>query len=288
MVSVAIAQYPVSHPDNWDMFADNVTSWIKNAGDNHASLVVFPEYAGMDLVGLLPGDIQVKLNKQLPYLQKFYADYLELYRQLAQKYAMYILSGSFPVLVDNKEFRNRAVLFGPSGKIGFQDKLIMTRFERERWQIRPGNQLAVFNTDIGNIGINICYDCEFPMLARRQAEAGADLLLVPSCTDTSAGYHRVKAGARARALENQCFVLQASLVGESPDNPAVFRNTGRSAVYCPPDSQISDTGVWASREDDTPGMLYTDIEPAITQTLRQDGQVTPYADWPKQWTITGP
>ena len=288
MISVALAQYPVSRLDNWDDFADNIRTWVKSASEKNASLLMFPEYASMELVGLLPQDIQVKLNEQLAYLQKFYAGYIALFEQLARQYSLYILAGSYPVLTDEKEYRNRASFFGPSGLIGFQDKLIMTRFERERWRISPGDQLSVFKTDIGNIGINICYDSEFPMLARRQAEAGADVILVPSCTDTQAGYQRVRTGARARALENQCFVLHAALVGDADNNPAVFRNTGKSAVYCPPDSKISDSGIWTQKTDEVAGLLTADIDLAVTQTLREQGQVTTYADWPRQWLVTGP
>ena len=288
MISVALAQYPVSRLNSWSEFADNITSWVKSASDQNASLLMFPEYASMELVGLLPGNIQKKLNKQLSYLQRFYVDYLALFEQLAKKFSMYILAGSFPYFADRKEYRNRALLFGPSGYIGFQDKLIMTRFEREQWRISAGDKLTVFRTEIGDIAVNICYDCEFPLLARRQIEEGADLLLVPSCTDTQAGYQRVKTGARARALENQCFVLHASLVGEAPDNPAVFRNTGKSGIYCPPDSTISDSGIWAQKEDESPGILTAEIDPALTQSLRKQGQVTTYTDWPKQREITGP
>ncbi len=288
MISVALAQYPVSRLDSWDNFADNIGNWVKKARDKNASLLMFPEYASMELVGLLPHDIQVKLNEQLAYLQQFYTGYMALFEQLARQHSIYILAGSYPVLTGDKEYRNRALLFGPSGLTGFQDKLIMTRFEREQWRISPGDQLSVFRTDIGNIGINICYDSEFPMLARRQAEAGADVILVPSCTDTQAGYQRVRTGARARALENQCFVLHAALVGKADKNPAVFRNIGKSAIYCPPDSRISDSGVWAQKTDETPGLLTAGIDLTVTQTLREQGQVTTYADWPRQWLVTGP
>ena len=81
----------------------------------------------------------------------------------------------------------------------------MTRFENEQWLISAGDEIRVFDTDFGKIAINICYDSEFPLIARQQVEAGADLILVPSCTDTQAGFHRVRLGCQARALENQCL-----------------------------------------------------------------------------------
>ena len=91
----------------------------------------------------------------------------------------------------------------------------MTRFENEQWLIKSGKELKCFDTEYGKIAINICYDSEFPMLARKQVEAGCVLILVPSCTDTLAGFHRVKIGCQARALENQCYVVQSLLVGDA-------------------------------------------------------------------------
>jgi predicted amidohydrolase len=90
---------------------------------------------------------------------------------------------------------NRATLYGPGGIVGHQDKQIMTRFEREIWFVEPGAGLPVFDTLLGRIGILICYDSEFPLLARRMVEAGAEVLLVPSCTDSLAGFTRVRVGA---------------------------------------------------------------------------------------------
>lgn len=106
-------------------------------------------------------------------------------------------------------YRNRAFLFRPDGSSDHQDKLQMTRFENERWGIGAGDTIKTFDTAFGRIGIDICYDSEFPLIARRQVEQGADVILVPSCTDTLAGYWRVRIGCQARALENQCYVVQS-------------------------------------------------------------------------------
>ena len=83
------------------------------------------------------------------------------------------------------------------------------------------------------IGMNICYDSEFPLLARAMAEAGAELLLVPSCTERVSGYHRVRTGARARALENQIAAMVSPTVGDALWSPAVDRNTGAAGIYVP-------------------------------------------------------
>lgn len=119
--------------------------------------------------------------------------------------------------------------------------------------IAPGDGLKVFDTQLGRLGILICYDNEFPMLARRLAEGGADLILAPSCTDTEAGYHRVRIGAQARALENQIAVLQSPTVGLAAWSQALDENIGRAGLFVPPDHGMPKDGVVAlSTELDPP------------------------------------
>ena len=70
---------------------------------------------------------------------------------------MHVLGGSGPVFVADRPV-NRATLYSPSGIVGHQDKQIMTRFEREDWDVRPGNPLQLFETPFARIGVVICYD----------------------------------------------------------------------------------------------------------------------------------
>ena len=99
----------------------------------------------------------------------------------------------------------------------------MTRFEKEQWGIAGGETLKIFDIGETKIGIAICYDIEFPLIAHAMAAAGAELILAPSCTDTLAGANRVHVGARARALEKQIYVALSPTVGEAPWSPAVDR-----------------------------------------------------------------
>src|SRR3546814_9627267 len=116
----------------------------------------------------------------------------------------------------------------------------MTRFEREAWIITGGAALKVFDLDLGGpvplrAGITICYDVEFPLIARAMAAAGADLILCPSCTDTLAGANRVQSGARARAPEDQVFVAVSPTVGLAEWSTAVDVSVGWARVLEPPD-----------------------------------------------------
>lgn len=284
-VRIAAAQYPVSEPAHWQAVETQLESWAAEAARAGAQLLVFPEYAAMSLAALFPPAVRGDLQAQLRALQELHADYRSLHRRLAQQYHLYILAGSFPLRV-GEVYRNRAELFAPSGTSGWQDKWTMTRFETEQWGISAGRQLKVFDTALGRIGINICYDVEFPLLARAQVEAGAELILAPSCTDTTAGYWRVRLGAQARALENQCVVVQAPLVGDAPWSPAIDINVGAAGIYAPPDRGLPDDGLIACGEWNRPQWLHAEIDPQRLLAVRENGQVFNHRDWSLQPGLT--
>ena len=193
------------------------------------------------------------------------------------------------MLDDDGRYRNRAWLFGPEGCLGHQDKLMMTRFEREEWNIVGGREgLRVFDTALGRLGILICYDSEFPLLARHLAEAGVELILVPSCTDTVAGFHRVRVGAQARALENQLAGLQAPTVGLAPWSPALDENVGRAGLYVTPDRGMPADGVIAQSDALCPEFsqwLHAKVDLDEVRRVRTHGQVFIRRDWPEQWQV---
>ncbi|MFN3364608.1 MAG: carbon-nitrogen hydrolase family protein, partial [Allorhizobium sp.] len=197
--------------------------------------------------------------------------------------------GSAPVLDPDGQYRNRAYLFGPDGLIGHQDKIIMTRFEREQWGIAAGRDgLTAFDTPLGKLGILICYDNEFPILAHTLAEQGVDLILAPSCTDTLAGAYRVRIGAQARALENQIAVLSSPTAGTAPWSPALDENRGRAALYVPSDYGMPPTGIYAESESDAveeSHWLITEIDLDTVRRLRTEGQVATRRDWPEQFGV---
>jgi predicted amidohydrolase len=114
------------------------------------------------------------------------------------------------------------------------------------------------------------------------AEAGAELLLVPSATDTPRGHARVRIGTRARALENQCVVVRAATIGAADWLSAATRNTGAAAVYGPPDTGFPENGVIAEGKPAAPGWDFADVELDAVRQLRSEGTVTPFADWPEQ------
>lgn len=282
-VRLATAQYDISQLQSWQQYVDKINHWVNDAVNHDSQILLFPEYCSMELVSLFSVDIIQSLDKQLEAIQDLHEDFLNLFKNLALQHNIYLQPGTFPVKLKDSSFRNRAYLLKPDGKIDFQDKLQMTRFENEQWLICSGESIKVFDTRFGVIGINVCYDSEFPMIARKQAEMGANLILVPSCTDTLAGYHRVRIGCQARALENQCYVIQSSTVGNAPWSEAVDINIGCAAVYTPADNGFPDNGILSIGQLNEIQWVYADFDLNNIVKIRKTGQVFNYCDWPGQF-----
>ena len=287
-IKAAVAQYDVGFINQWSEFEDKLTQWFAQAAQQGAKLLVFPEYGSMELTSLFGEAVYRDLNQQLHAMQTIYPDYQDLYQQLARQFDVMVLASSFPVLQADGNFRNRANLYGVDGLIDYQDKLIMTRFENEQWLVTAGQQIKVIETDIGRLGINICYDTEFPLIAARQVAAGANMILAPSCTDTEAGFHRVRIGCQARALENQCYVLHSPTFGKAEWSEAVDVNTGRASIYTPVDYGFPDNGILVESQQDCAEWVYAELELERIAAVRQQGQVFNYRDWPKQYALAGP
>lgn len=285
---IALAQYPIGQFATLSDWQAHLDAWVQQAAVAGARLLLFPEYGSMELASLLAPAVQSDLLGSIAAMQDLLPAYRTAHADAAKRHGVTIIAGSFPVRLNDGRFINRAFVYAPDGREAFQDKRQMTRFEREEWIIQGGAALHVFDlpsvdgADGARFGIAICYDIEFPLIARALAEAGADLVLAPSCTDTLAGLHRVHVGARARALESQIYVAVAQTVGEAPWSPAVDVNRGLAAAYATPDRGFPDDGVLAQGEVDKPGWVYADLDFAALKAARASAQVFTRADWASQ------
>jgi predicted amidohydrolase len=276
---LAACQYPVMFLADLPSYRRKIESLVSEAATAGARLLLFPEYGAMELASLLASRERQDPRRQLDALQDILPDFLNVFSTMARDHRVHILAPSFPARVAGGALRNRAYLVTPSGQIAFQDKLMMTRFEAEQLGISAGHELKVFATALGRIGVNICYDVEFPPLARAQSKAGADLILVPSCTDQLSGHSRVWIGARARALENQCIVAVSPTVGKAPWSPVIDRNVGAAGIFVPPDHGFSEDGMLARGHLNAPGWIYAAIDRQALARLRQDPEVFIRRDW---------
>lgn len=281
-MKLATAAYPLDPLTSWADYAEKIGEWVAKAAGEGAELLLFPEYGAMELAMLDGPEVAADLERSLRAVSARVPDADDLHAELAAKHKVHICAASAPVYDDALGDRpvNRARLFSPTGGRGFQDKQIMTRYERAPMEMLPCQPLKLFDTALGKLGILICYDSEFPLLGRGLAEA--DLLLVPSCTEALSGYWRVRIGAMARALENQCVSLMSSLVGKAEWTDVADATTGAGGVFGPPDVGFPETGVLAEGRLNHPGWTYAEIDLAAIAHVRADGRVLNRTHWAEQ------
>ncbi|MFI5014795.1 MAG: carbon-nitrogen hydrolase family protein [Hyphomicrobiales bacterium] len=284
-LSIALAQYPLDWFDGFAAYEAKLERWVEEAVRQGAELLVFPEYAGLELASLAGHAAAGDLRRSIDAVSGMLPEADALHARLARRHGVFILAGSAPERQDDDAVRNVARFFAPAGGSGRQEKIMMTRFEREQWGVRGGRDLAVFDIGAARIGVAICYDIEFPLIARALTEAGAEVILAPSCTDTVHGYWRVRLGAQARALESQCIVVQAPLVGSVDWSPAVDVNRGAAGVFGPPDLGFPEDGVIVQGEMDKACWVQARLDLDAMARVRAEGQVLNHRHWDEQTLI---
>ncbi len=276
-VRVASLQYFIRPVMSIDDFKAQVAGLVETAADYRARLLVFPEYFSLQLLTL--GDVRRPMSQQVRELARQSPAIVDFMAELARDFDLYIVAGTV-LEVDPKTdaLHNVSYVLSPDGKRGRQPKIHMTRFEREEWNVEPIRELTTFETDFGRLGVAICYDVEFPEVAREHARNGAELLVVPSCTDDRQGYLRVRYCAHARAIENQIYVVQSSTVGSLPAVPAVSLNWGQAAILTPSDFAFSRDGIAAEGIPNQEAMVIADVDLEALSASRALGTVLPLVD----------
>ena len=275
-MKIAAVAYACARLPGWVAHEAKLDAILREAD---ADLVVFPEYAAME-AALIAGSATGSVMGWRDLAAARAADWVEQFRLMAIKHRCHIVAGSGPVATE-RGVVNRSWLVAPDGSVAHQDKLLLLAYEREEMGMVSGEELRLFDTSLGKIGLLICYDSEFPLQARALCEAGAEMILVPSCTDFPAGQTRVRQSCRARAIENQCLIVQAPLVGEVPGCEIIDRATGRAGFFCPPDHGLPSDGILGQGDTDCPGPVTIEVDPAAIAAPRLTGQVGNFTHWPE-------
>lgn len=281
-MKIAVCKYPIGEPRDFAEFASKQEALLREAKSRGAQLAVLPEYLALELAAMFDDATRADLHASLAAIQPLREAWLALFIDLARALDLHINAGSF--LIDNGHgrYRNRSDLFAPDGGRLWQDKLRLTGFEKKTGVIESGDALKVFEVDGVRAGIAVCYDSEFPLPVRAQCEAGARLLLVPSCTDTAAGATRVRVGCLARALENRMFVAQSVTTGEAAWSPALDINTGEAALIAPMDVGLPHDGILAQTRGDEAWAIAA-LDFAALDASRTQAQVANDRDWAAQY-----
>lgn len=159
-------------------------------------------------------------------------------QETARRHAIYLHGGSFLVVSDEGKPTNTSLLFNPDGEIiARYDKLHMfdvtlpdgsTRGESD--DVAPGQAIVSQKTELGHLGLSICYDVRFPEIYRQLALAGAEVIFVPANFTLLTGKDHWEVLLRARAIENGCYILAPAQIGRKKDNQDSF---GDSMVIDP-------------------------------------------------------
>jgi len=275
-IRVASLQYYFRPVQDFAQFRDQVVSLVETAADYKTRLIVFPEYFTCQLLTL--GDVKRPIIEQVRRLSDQVPRYRELFSYLAKERGVYIVGGTIPVQGEGDSLYNVSHIFAPNGEVGEQAKLHMTRWESEEWMVSPGERLRIFQTEWGKIAVAICYDVEFPEIARVAARRGVEVLVVPSCTDDRQGYLRVRYCAQARAIENQMYVVHSCTVGSLPMVPAVSLNYGQASILTPSDFAFSRDGILAEGVPNQESMVIGDLDLELVRESRERGTVLPLRD----------
>ncbi|MEM9788995.1 MAG: carbon-nitrogen hydrolase family protein [Planctomycetota bacterium] len=275
---VAAVQYFLRPVSSFEQFAEQVRGVVAAAVEYRPHAVVLPEYfstqlASLDDPDLPPRDLLRSIVRRADAT-------LDLLRQLAQQHSLYLVAGTVPTPDpdDPDTVYNDCPVVSPDGRIATQGKLHLTRWELEHTGVTPRDRLRVFDTAIGKLAVNVCYDIEFPELARAAARAGCEVVFCPSCTEDRPGHLRVRYCAQARAIENQVYVVQAAAVGSLPRIPSASLHHGQSAILTPSDLPFARDGVLAECDPNAETIVVGDLDLRLLHHTREQGTVLTLRD----------
>jgi predicted amidohydrolase len=279
-VTIAAAQYRLDPVASLDRYEAKITGWVEDAAGQGAELLVFPEYGAMELAAVAGKGAD--LEASFDAVSDRFTDLDRVHGALAAKHGVAIVAGSGPRRRGDGCMMNTARIFGPTGTMGSYDKMMPTPWERSVGKMTGGRELAVYDAGKAKIGLLICYDIEFPLLARALAEAGAEVIVAPSNTESEWGYWRVRTGCAARALENQLYTVHAPTVGAAPWCTACAMNVGAAAIFAPSDRGFPPGGIMALGEMNRPQWVQASVDLDLIAEVRATGGVQIYKHWLEQ------
>jgi predicted amidohydrolase/GNAT superfamily N-acetyltransferase len=270
-VRVATVQYLQRRIESFDEFSKIVSYFVNTVADKKCDFVLFPELFTIQLFSL--HDEILKPQLAMEWLASYTDRYKALFESLAIKCNVNIIAGSHPTRIGTG-VENVAYVFLRDGSVFQQSKIHPTPDERHWWNVRGGNVLSAINTDCGPIGVLVCYDSEFPELARHLvADQGANILFVPFSTEERQGYLRVRYCAQARAIENQCYVVTAGNVGNLPRVQNMDTHYAQSCILTPCDFSFSRDGVAADTTPNVEMIAIADLDLDTLAAARNSGTV---------------
>ncbi|MEQ1865552.1 MAG: carbon-nitrogen hydrolase family protein [Micropepsaceae bacterium] len=191
---------------------------------------------------------------------------LKAFRALAEELDLWLLIGSLPIKVAERQCANRSFLIDPKGQVAATyDKIHMFDVDlpggetyRESRNYRRGDRAVTADLPWGKLGLSVCYDLRFPQLYRTLAKAGVSFLTIPAAFTHTTGQAHWHVLHRARAIETGCFVIAPAQGGKHENGRHTF---GHSLIVDPWGNILAEAG-------DEPGIIFADIDPTKVAEAR--------------------
>jgi len=275
-VRIATVQLQARAVDNFEEFVRNIEYFVDVAADYRCDFVVFPEMFTMSLLSFAKK--RMSPQEAIDALSDFTPRLREELSRMALEHNINIIGGSHPTRADDGDIQNVAMIALRDGAMHSQEKIHPTPNERYWWKIKGGDSIDTIQTDCGPIGVLICYDSEFPELARRLADEGARIIFVPFCTDSREAYMRVRYCCQARAIENQCYVVMSGNVGNLPDVDNMDIQYAQSCILTPCDLPFARDGIAAEASENVETLTISDVNLEDLSWARGEGTVRNLGD----------
>lgn len=269
IVRLGLIQWQMRSYKNLDELMQQAEYFIDAVSGYHADFAVFPELFNAPLMA---ENNHLPEARAIRELAKYTDRIVHKFVELAISYNINIIAGSMPQLKDNLLY-NVGYLCKRDGTTEAYEKLHVTPDEARVWGMQGGSKLKTYETDCGKIGILVCYDAQFPELARLLSDEGMSILFIPFVTDTQNGYSRVRYCAQARAIENECYVAIAGSVGNLPNVHNMDIQFAQSMVFTPCDFAFPANGIKAEATTNSEMILIADVDLDLLRELNQFGNV---------------
>ena len=270
-VRVGTVQYMQRRVKSFEEFLSFIEYFVDVVADYKGDFVVFPEMFALQLLSI--EDQELNPAQSIEALSRHTPRFKEALRDMAIRYNINIIGGSHPTHMPNGRVENIAYVFLRDGSIHEQPKIHPTPNEVYWWNIEGGRSLNAIETDCGPIGVLICYDSEFPELARHLADQGVQILFVPFCTDERQSYLRVRYCCQARAVENQFYVVMSGNVGNLPGVANMDIQYAQSCILTPCDFPFARDGIAADTTPNAEMVAFADLRPSTLHRARNGGTV---------------
>jgi predicted amidohydrolase/GNAT superfamily N-acetyltransferase len=269
VIRIGLVQWQMRPYNNIGELMKQAEYFVDAVSDYQADFVLFPE---MFNAPLMADYNHMDAAKAMRELAKFTKPIITEFSKLAVSYNVNIIAGSLPTVFEDSLY-NVSYLFRRNGSMEEAYKIHPTPSEISSWGMRGGDEVKVFETDAGKIGILICYDVEFPELSRILAVQDMQILFVPFLTDTQNGYNRVKFCAQARAVENECYVAIAGCVGNLPNVNNMELAYAQSAVFTPSDFAFPTNCIQSEATPNAEMIVIADVDLSTLEELHEYGSV---------------